>query len=230
MMHLLILAVHLLATIAKLVRPGGIRAVVAESLLLKHQLLIISRARRRAPNLNSSDRLLLGLGSLFVPPSRIPKLAIILKPRTLFRFHEALKKRKYRWLFSSRGHRRPARKTIEGTHRRDRRVQTLQSPCWLSKETHALVSISTKISSAGCRETLSTRNGMALLAELYRAVKPRSVDLFAANRCSCAATGHGGDGRVHTPGHRIWRERADPRGVGLSDVQPDHRGKSLLGT
>jgi hypothetical protein len=40
MKHLLILAVHLLATIAKLVRPGGVRAVVAESLLLKHQLLI----------------------------------------------------------------------------------------------------------------------------------------------------------------------------------------------
>jgi hypothetical protein len=56
MIHLLILAVHLLATIAKLVRPGGVRAVVAESLLLKHQLVISSRARRRAPNLNSFDR------------------------------------------------------------------------------------------------------------------------------------------------------------------------------
>ena len=44
MIHLLILAVHLLATIAKLVRPGGVRTVVAESLLLKHQLLISSRA------------------------------------------------------------------------------------------------------------------------------------------------------------------------------------------
>jgi hypothetical protein len=51
MMHLLILAVHLLATIAKLMRPGGVRVVVAESLLIKHQLLISSRARRRAPNL-----------------------------------------------------------------------------------------------------------------------------------------------------------------------------------
>ena len=110
MMHLLILAVHLLATIAKLVRPGGIRAVVAESLLLKHQLLIISRARRRAPNLNSSDRLFLGLGSLFLSPRRISKLAVILKPRTLFRFHEALKNCKYRWLFSSGGHRRPGPK------------------------------------------------------------------------------------------------------------------------
>src|SRR6266481_6096801 len=93
MIHLLILAVHLLATIAKLVRPGGVRVVVAESLLLKHQLLISSRARRRAPNLNSFDR-----------------FAVILKPRTLLRFHEALKKRKYRWLFSSGGHRRPGPK------------------------------------------------------------------------------------------------------------------------
>ena len=110
MIHLLILAVHLLATIAKLVRPGGVRTVVAESLVLKQQLLISSGARRRAPNLNSFDRFLLGLGSLFVPASRIPKLAVILKPRTLLRFHEALKKRKYRWLFSSGGHRRPGPK------------------------------------------------------------------------------------------------------------------------
>src|ERR1700716_1939783 len=97
MIHLLILAVHLLATIAKLVHPGGVRAVVAESLVLKQQLLISARGGRRAPNLNSFDRFVLGLGSLFVPASRIPKLAVILKPRTLLRFHEALKKRKYRW-------------------------------------------------------------------------------------------------------------------------------------
>jgi hypothetical protein len=100
----------LLATIANLLRPGGVRAVVAESLLLKHQLVISSRGRRRAPNLNSFDRFVLGLGSLFVPASRTPKLAVILKPRTLLRFHEALNKRKYRWLFSSGGHRRPGPK------------------------------------------------------------------------------------------------------------------------
>jgi putative transposase len=110
MIHLLILAVHLVAAIAKLLRPGGVRAVVAESLLLKHQLVISSRARRRAPNLNSFDRFVLALGSLFVPANRIPKLAVILKPRTLLRFHAALRKRKYRWLFSSEGHRRPGPK------------------------------------------------------------------------------------------------------------------------
>src|SRR5262245_6827396 len=110
MIPLLILAVHLLAIIAKLLRPGGVRAVMAESLVLKHQLVISRRTRRRAPNLNSFDRFVFGLGSLFVPAGRIPKLAVILKPRTLLRFHEALKKRKYRWLFSSGGHRRPGPK------------------------------------------------------------------------------------------------------------------------
>ena len=49
MREVLILAVHLLVTIAKLLRPGGVRAVAAESLLLKHQLLISNRSRQRAP-------------------------------------------------------------------------------------------------------------------------------------------------------------------------------------
>jgi hypothetical protein len=47
MIHLLILAVHLLVTIAKLVRPGGVRAVVAESLLLKQQSKGCSAVERR---------------------------------------------------------------------------------------------------------------------------------------------------------------------------------------
>jgi hypothetical protein len=50
MRELLILAIHLLVTLVKLLRSGGLRAVVAESLLLKHQILISNRSRRRAPN------------------------------------------------------------------------------------------------------------------------------------------------------------------------------------
>jgi hypothetical protein len=49
MRELFILAVHLLATLAKLMRPGGVRSVVAESLLLKHQLLTLKRSSKRAP-------------------------------------------------------------------------------------------------------------------------------------------------------------------------------------
>ena len=46
---LLLLIAHLLTTIAKLLAPGGIGAVVAESLLLKHQLLIVNRHRDGVP-------------------------------------------------------------------------------------------------------------------------------------------------------------------------------------
>ena len=55
---------HLLVTLAKLARPGGLGAVAAKSLAVKHQLLIMKRAQRRAPNLTSWDRLLLGVCAL----------------------------------------------------------------------------------------------------------------------------------------------------------------------
>jgi hypothetical protein len=48
MKDLLVLLAHLLTTVAKLLGPGGARAVVADSLLMKQQLLVISRSRRRA--------------------------------------------------------------------------------------------------------------------------------------------------------------------------------------
>ena len=99
--ELLILAIHLLVTFVKLLRPGGVRAVAAESLLLKHQILISNRSRQRAPNLTTLDRVVLGLTTLFVSPRRIPKLGALVKPATLFKFHKALVDRKYRLLFSS---------------------------------------------------------------------------------------------------------------------------------
>ena len=91
---LLILAIHLLVTVAKLLRPGGARAVAAESLLLKHQLLISNRSKQRAPNLTTLDRFVLGLTTLFVSPRRIAKLGALVKPATLLKFHKALVDRK----------------------------------------------------------------------------------------------------------------------------------------
>jgi putative transposase len=107
MKDLLILLAHLLATIAKLLGPGGARAVVADSLLLTQQLLIINRSRRRAPNLSALDRLLLGFWSLFLSPRRIQRVAVIIRPSTLLAFHDILKKRKYKRLYSSGSKRKP---------------------------------------------------------------------------------------------------------------------------
>jgi len=94
---------HLLTTLAKLIRPSGGRAVIAENLLLKQQLIIHSRSRQRAPNLTTQDRTLLGFFSLFLNPRRIARSAILIRPSTLLSFHNALKKRKYRLLYSPRG-------------------------------------------------------------------------------------------------------------------------------
>jgi len=101
MKDLLVLVAHLITTIARLLGPGGARTVVADSLLMKQQLLVISRSRQRAPNLTALDRFLFGFLSLFVNPRHIVRSAVIIKPSTLLRFHEALVKCKYQWLYSS---------------------------------------------------------------------------------------------------------------------------------
>ena len=73
MRDVLILAIHLLVTLAKFLRPGGVRRVVAKFLLLKNQRLISNCSRRRAPNLTMLDRLVPGLTTLFLCPHRILK-------------------------------------------------------------------------------------------------------------------------------------------------------------
>ena len=110
MRDLAVLFVHLIATVVKLLRPGGARALVAESLLLKHQLLILNRSRVRAPNLRPIDRIIAGLCTGLLRPARLLRSAIVLKPATIMAFHGALVKRKYRLLFTPRQHRKPGPK------------------------------------------------------------------------------------------------------------------------
>src|SRR5437016_13211031 len=100
MREIVVLLVHLVATIMRLARPGGVRSVVAESALVRHQLLILNRGRKRAPNLRVSDRIIAGLCTLVMRPARVLRSAIVLRPSTLQRFHHMLRKRKYRMLFS----------------------------------------------------------------------------------------------------------------------------------
>ncbi len=54
--------------------------------------------------------MLLGFWSLFLSPRHIRRAAVILKPSTLLRFHEALKKRKYQLLYSSHKKSKPGPK------------------------------------------------------------------------------------------------------------------------
>jgi putative transposase len=102
MKDLLILIWHLIVTLSKLLRSGGTRAVVAENILLKQQLMVMGRSAKRSPKLTTYDRFILGLRTLFLSPSRITKAAVIIKPSTLLAFHKALVKRKYHRLFSAK--------------------------------------------------------------------------------------------------------------------------------
>jgi len=107
-----ILLIHVIVTIIRLLQPGGVRSVVAESVLLKHQLLVLSRPRQRAPDLRPRDRIIAGLCAGLIRPARLLRSAFVLKPATLLAFHRSLVKRKYRELFSPK--RRPCKPGPKG--------------------------------------------------------------------------------------------------------------------
>lgn len=102
-----ILFVHLLVMIAHLFGPGCALSVVAESPLVKHQLVILNRSRARAPNPRPMDRVIFWLCPILMHPAHLLRSAIILKHSTILSFHRALVKRKYRLLFTSKTRGKP---------------------------------------------------------------------------------------------------------------------------
>src|SRR5580765_6769842 len=107
MRDVVILFVHVIVNLLRLAGPGGLRSVVAESALVKHQLRILNRGRKRAPNLRAADRIIAALCTLFMRPARVLRSAVVLKPSTLLHLHSVLRRRKYRMLFSPNRGRRP---------------------------------------------------------------------------------------------------------------------------
>jgi transposase InsO family protein len=104
------LFLHAIVTIIRLARPGGLRAVVAESVLVRHQVLILNRGRKRAPNLRVADRIIAGLCTLMMRRARVLRSAVVLKTSTLLHFHKMLVQQKYRLLFSPKRVHRPGPK------------------------------------------------------------------------------------------------------------------------
>ena len=74
---------------------------------MRHQLLILNRGRKRAPNLRTSDRIIAGLCTVMMSRARVVRSAIVLKTSTLLNFHKMLVTQKYRLLFSPNRVRRP---------------------------------------------------------------------------------------------------------------------------
>jgi hypothetical protein len=58
MLEIIELLTHYFVTLIKLLRPGGVKRVMAESIAMKHQLIVMNRTRKRSPALDTRDRFL----------------------------------------------------------------------------------------------------------------------------------------------------------------------------
>src|ERR1700730_12949149 len=232
MRDLAVLFLHLLATVGRLAGPGGARAVVAESVLIKQQLLILNRSPQRSPNLRLADRLVAGVCTLLMRPRRLVRSAIVLKPSTLLRLHRALIGRKYRRLFSSTVPTKPGRKgPIQEVIAAVVDMKQRNPTCVLSTD-RATDRLGFRDShEQGCGATHSrrpvsaeARRGGAVGARGPRArdgqfVERRSVSMRIGHpACTLGARG---DGPIHAA-HRGLRRTARRRGWrgAVSNVQP----------
>ena len=105
--HFFIMKFYFLRTLLVFIKPAGGKALMAENIMLRKQLIILSRGRKRAPNLNLWDRLGFAFLAAIVRPKRLARTAIIIRPSMLIKFHKAPIKRKYHALFSNKSKRKP---------------------------------------------------------------------------------------------------------------------------
>jgi hypothetical protein len=97
------LLVHLIISLVRLLKPGGMKGVMAETMAMKQQLIVMNRGKSRSPKLTTSDRFLFGLLAFFIDEKRLQKVAVIIRPATILNFHRALVKRKHVILLSAMG-------------------------------------------------------------------------------------------------------------------------------
>jgi putative transposase len=110
MLEFIELLSHYFITLIKLLKPGGVKVVMAESIAMKHQLIVMNRVRKRSPALVTRDRFLFGLLATLIGERRLQKIAVIIKPATILAFHQALVKRKYSKLYSNKAKKIPGKK------------------------------------------------------------------------------------------------------------------------
>jgi len=133
MKNLLMILTSLVSLTHKRLGRGGMKVLITENLLLKQQLFLITRSRKRGLHLKPLDRFLLGLWTIFLDPRRIKRAALLVKPSTLLRYHHALVKWKNRLLYSFRkrgkpGPKGPSRQLIELVLETEEHTSELQSP------------------------------------------------------------------------------------------------------
>ena len=210
----IILLVHLIATLARLMGPGGLRSVVAESLLVKQQLLMLNRSRHRAPNLCASDRILAGVCALFMRPARVFRSAIVLRPSTILNFHRTLRQRKYRLLFSPKrrrtGPKGPPKDLVDAIVDMKRRNPRWGWPRIATTDRARLCGRQRQgrgAPSARYARSTGTPLGWSVLADVPGAcegspVEHRPVPVRVGDPAK--PLGAGSDGPIHAADRRLW--------------------------
>jgi putative transposase len=186
-------------TVARLAGPGGARSVVAESVLVKHQLLILNRSRKRSPKLRFSDRMVAGLCALLIRRGRLIRSAIVLKPSTLLSLHRALKARKYRLLVSTKvptkpGPKGPSDDMVAAVVDMKRRNPTWGCPriaqqIALAFDIPINKDVVRRVLAAGYRPPQTRRGHPGSRSSVTRRTVCGVSTCFAANRRSCGHTG-----------------------------------------
>lgn len=109
MLNLLPLLYILLKMLFKSVKPGGVSSIVAENICLRQQLIILTRNKKRCPNLSNADRFIFGFFGQYLHYKRLSRLAILVKPATLIKLHKIFISRKYRLLFTKKKYKKSGR-------------------------------------------------------------------------------------------------------------------------
>lgn len=102
-----------LITWLRLFPCGGVCAIAAENIVLRQQFIILSRNRKRAHRLTFFDEIIFGVLTSMISLKRLQRIAVIIKPATLLKFHKALVNRKYSLLFSNKSGKKPGPKGPE---------------------------------------------------------------------------------------------------------------------
>ena len=125
-----------LSVLLKMIKPGGGKAIAAENLAIKQQLIVIKRKSKvsKSPPLTPFQRIFFSFLSYFMSEDQIKQMAVIISPNTIFKYHQLLKKRKYRLLFSSNNSQRrlgpkgPSKEVIDAVVEMKRRNPRMGCP------------------------------------------------------------------------------------------------------
>lgn len=106
-MKVVTLILNFISVWLRLLRPGDLRAVAAENIALRKQLITMSFHHKRAPKLTTIDSIIFGFLASMLSSKQLSRIAILIKPSALLKFHKALMQRKYQLLFSNKAPKKP---------------------------------------------------------------------------------------------------------------------------